>query len=345
MRRLFEVYLEALLSHRRTSGGRASPGLCEKAASEDIRLAKYGMKKEYGMPLVHKENFALRIHECDAYGHLNHVHYFHFMQQVAYTACSTNGWDRQRFQDMGMLWVIRTSNIDYRKPILFGSTITVETWVATVRQSRSIRRYLFLNEEGEVCADAMSEWILLDLDSGLPKKIGPEFIKDFYESGESSVAAGETDTKIARFELGPRAAGAHVLDCRVDWRDLDLDWRVNNAVYVDWTEACGLDILAAYGWPFTRQIERGFGIVARRYEIEYLLPAVPGDKIETVTWVSAVRRVSAERSYLITRTADNACLARAKALWAWVSLRDGSLIPLPDDFYADFKKNFSDGIG
>jgi len=296
------------------------------------------------MPHIHREKFSLRIHECDAYGHLNHVHYFHFMQQIAYSACQTIGWDRQRFLYMDMLWVIRASSIEYRKPILFGSVITVETWVATVRQSRSIRRYRFLNEQGEVCADAMSEWVLLEKDSGLPKKIGPEFIKDFYESGDMSVIANEPDTKLARFELTPRPAGAHVLAGRVDWRDLDLDWRVNNAVYVGWTEAVGIDIVDEYGWPFARQIERGFGIVARRYDIEYLLPAVPGDRIETATWVSSVRNVSAERSYLMTRVSDGAVLARAKALWVWINLADGSPIPYPDDFYQDFKKNFADGI-
>jgi len=296
------------------------------------------------MPFVHRENFALRIHECDAYGHLNHVHYFNFMQQLAYTACASIGWDRKRFSELGMLWVIRISGIEYRKPILFGSEITVETWIATVRQSRSIRHYRFVNREGETCADAMSEWVLLDKESGLPKKIGQEFISDFYESGDMSLAAGASAAKLPRFELGPRPVGVHVLAGRVDWRDLDLDWRVNNAVYVDWTEACGLDILDAYGWPFTRQAERGFGIVARRFEIEYALPAVPGDRIETATWVSAVRRASAERSYVITRAADGACLARAKALWAWVRLADGSIIPIPDDFYDDFKKNFADGI-
>jgi YbgC/YbaW family acyl-CoA thioester hydrolase len=291
------------------------------------------------MPYVHTETFDLRIHECDAYGHLNHVDYFHFMQHIAHTACKAIGWSRQRFMDLDMLWVVRTSNVEFRKPLLFGSAVTLQTWVATVRQSRSIRRYRFLNEQGEVAAEAMSEWILLDRKSGMPTRIGQDFITDFYESGDMSIVEGETGERPARFDFNSPPDCAYLYPVRAEWRDLDVDRRINNAVYVNWTENSALSILEAYGWPFERQVERGFGIVARSYDIEYLVPAALGDAIEVYTWVNSARRVSAERRYCVMRKADGVCLARAKALWAWVSLKDGSLIPLPADFYADFKKN------
>ncbi|MDR2734509.1 MAG: thioesterase family protein [Spirochaetota bacterium] len=295
------------------------------------------------MPYVYTEKFALRIHECDAYGHLNHVDYFHFMQHIAHTACKAIGWSRERFMEMNMLWVVRTSHVEFRKPLLFGSEITLQTWVATVRQSRSIRRYRFLNEQGEVCAEAMSEWILLDRKTGLPARIGKEFITDFYESGDMSIVEGESNARPLRFDFDSPPDCAHLYPARAGWRDLDVDWRINNVVYVGWIGICGLDVLEAYNWPFQRQVERGFGIVARDYDIEYLSPAALGDEIGVYTWVSNVRRVSAERRYVVMRKADGVCLARARALWAWVSLKEGKLIPLPDDFYADFKKNILTG--
>jgi acyl-CoA thioester hydrolase len=294
------------------------------------------------MPYVYTEKFNLRIHECDAYGHLNHVHYFHFMQHIAYAACNAIGWSRQRFMDLDMLWVVRTSSIEFRKPFQFGSEITLLTWVATVKQSRSIRRYRFLNDQGEVCAEAMSEWILLDRKSAMPTRIGPEFIADFFESGDTAILEGDNIAKSLRFDLGAPPEGAYPYKTNALWRDLDVDWRVNNAVYINWTEECNFDILDAHGWSFERQVERGFGMVARNYDIEYLIPAALGDIVVVSTWITNPRRVSAERRYIITRKADGAVLARAKALWVWVSLKDGKPFPIPDDLYEDFKKNIAD---
>ncbi|HPN82766.1 MAG TPA: hypothetical protein PLM00_05200, partial [Spirochaetota bacterium] len=53
---------------------------------------------------MYHEDFRIRLHECDAWGHLNHDQYFSLMQQTALAACSAAGWSRLRFQEEGMLW-------------------------------------------------------------------------------------------------------------------------------------------------------------------------------------------------------------------------------------------------
>ena len=287
---------------------------------------------------MYHEDFRIRLHECDAWGHLNHVQYFSLMQQTALAACSAAGWSRLRFQEEGMLWVVRRSEIAYKKEIPFDAVIRIETSITAGERSRCLREYRFLSPEGVVHAEASSEWVLLDRETKRPRPIPAEMLA-LLSGGLPLAAMPRT-----RHEEGDPPSGAWSVSHRVGWRDLDMDWRVNNAVYAAWTEDCGLGILDAYGWPFPRLLENSFAIVARRYGIEYIQPAVPGDEVETATWVSAVRGVSAERSYRVIRKGDGTVLARARALWAWVSLKTGRPVPIPSEFYADFLKNFAPGV-
>ncbi len=85
--------------------------------------------------------------------------------------------------------------------------------------------------------------------------------------------------------------------------------------------------------------EAGFGIFARRYRIEYRLPALLDDELEVSTWISDVKRSSAVRHYTITRAGDEALLARGHALWVWVDLVTGRPLRVPEDFAAAFADN------
>lgn len=88
-------------------------------------------------------------------------------------------------------------------------------------------------------------------------------------------------------------------------------------------------------------IAYNFGIVARRYRIEYLEPAVMGDELEISTYISDVKRVTAVRHNTIRRVSDGTLLARAHVLWAWIDLATGRPRRLPPEFMADFAPNIS----
>jgi acyl-CoA thioesterase FadM len=85
--------------------------------------------------------------------------------------------------------------------------------------------------------------------------------------------------------------------------------------------------------------EEGFGIIARRYRLEYIEPAVMGDVLAVSTWVSDVKRASAIRHNTVRRLQDNTLLARAHVLWAWLNLKNGRLTRIPPHFIKDFAPN------
>jgi acyl-CoA thioester hydrolase len=80
--------------------------------------------------------------------------------------------------------------------------------------------------------------------------------------------------------------------------------------------------LAACGWPWERLHSLGLAVHLRRCQIQYLQPALHGDSIQLTTWMSNIRRVSANRHYLLQRQSDGAMLARVQTYSVWVSLED-----------------------
>ena len=80
----------------------------------------------------------------------------------------------------------------------------------------------------------------------------------------------------------------------------------------------------------------GFGILLRRNQIQYLQPAVLGDRLEITTWLSDVRAVQATRHYQIRRASDGAILVWIHALGVCVELSSGRPIRWPKQFMEDF---------
>jgi acyl-CoA thioester hydrolase len=134
----------------------------------------------------------------------------------------------------------------------------------------------------------------------------------------------------------------HERTFRVRYYECDAYGHVNQANYLRYMQETAFDTSAAVGYEMARIMEMGFGIVARRYRIEYKQPARPAEKLELATWISDVKRATAVRHYTISRDSDGTLLVRAHVLWVWVDLVTGRPIRIPEDFLADFASNISD---
>jgi acyl-CoA thioester hydrolase len=126
---------------------------------------------------------------------------------------------------------------------------------------------------------------------------------------------------------------------RVEWRDIDTAQHVNNAVYFNYIEDCGMQVAVAHGWPLTRSEAAGFGVIARAHHIEYRVPAVLDDEIKIATWAAPDGRTTAFRYYTLKRVRDGELLAQARTRWVWVDLKTGRPIRIPDAYLADFAPN------
>jgi acyl-CoA thioester hydrolase len=288
------------------------------------------------MPLTTKHTFRVRHYECDAYGHLNHANYLRYMQEAAFESSAEAGYDVARYRAINRTWYVRESDITYLRPLAYGDSVNIKTWVSDFRRIRSHRNYdLYDAASGQLAAQAVTDWVFLDAGSLRPITVPPEIVNAYWPDGPP-----ETIPARESFPKAPDPPpGVFKMRRPVRWRDIDGAGHVNNAAYMSYFEDCAIEVAAFYGWPMTRMMEAGFGIIARRYRIEYRLPALLGDELEVSTWVSEPKRVTAVRHYTVHRVADDALLARAHVLWVWVSLETGKPIRTPADFMEDFADN------
>jgi acyl-CoA thioester hydrolase len=146
---------------------------------------------------------------------------------------------------------------------------------------------------------------------------------------------------------------------RVRNHEMDVLGHVNNAVYLNYLEQAGIEHSAALGYDAARLRAIGGLFIARRHEIDYLRPAVAGDRLIVVTWIAEQRGAQAVREYLLARLdqpdhsegglpADHflapgfalpdAPLVRARTHWVWVGADDGRPRRLPAEVRATFQR-------
>lgn len=288
------------------------------------------------MPLTHTRTFRIRNYECDAHGHLNNAIYLRFMQETAADASTAAGYSRKEYEHIARHWLIRDTQIEYLHPAFYKDILQIKTWVSDIRRASSRREYEFKRlKDGALIGRAFTDWVFMNTNTGRPATIPAELINAFYPEG-----VPDSFTHRERFPEEPTPPpGVFKILRGVDWGDIDQMRHVNNAVYMDYVTECGMQVLAAYDWPWERMIANGFAIFLRRNQIQYLQPALQDDVLEIATWVSNIRRSTATRHYEITRLRDNSTIARVNAFSVWVNMSKGKPIRIPPKFLADFRPN------
>lgn len=288
---------------------------------------------------IHETKFPVRYDECDPYGHVNHAHYARYMSVAAHGASDLVGYSDQKLKEMGAVWLVREHTIEFIQPYQFGDIVHIETWVSDFRRVRSLRQYIFW-KNGNIAARASTDWVFANRAAGQPRRVPDQMKDDFIRSNGPDDRPPVKRTPFP--DSSPGTADTLAAVVPVEWRDVDPNGHVNNAAFFSYIENGTWALCARYGWPPQRMVERGFGIVARRYRMRYLAPAVMGDNLQINTWVSNPRRATAIRHYEIRRSSDRTLLVRANAFWVWVDLQTGGPIRIPQDFWADFARNVSD---
>jgi acyl-CoA thioester hydrolase len=288
------------------------------------------------MPAIYTATFRVRHYECDAHGHLNNANYVRYMQEAAFDASASVGYSKDRYEAMGYLWLAHETEIEYLQPVVYGDTVEVKTWVGDFRRVRSRRFYEFRKSgDSDPVAQASTDWVYLEAATERPTAVPPEMIVAFVPEGLTESAPPR-----ARFpSFPPRPVGTFTMHRQVEWRDIDTAQHVNNAVYFNYIEECGLEVAEAHGWPLARSEAEGFAVIARAHHIEYRQPAFLRDELEISTWAAPEGRVSANRFYSITRPRDGGMLAQARTRWVWIDINTRRPIRIPQHYVADFAPN------
>jgi len=132
--------------------------------------------------------------------------------------------------------------------------------------------------------------------------------------------------------------GVDPLVHRARWRvrsyEIDQNGHVNNAVYLNYTEALTVEHAEASGFGRGWAEAHGGAWVVRRHEVEYLRPARMGEELDLAVRVELVRGVRGVRRTTIARAGDGVTVAEVLSEWVWLRLADGRPARVPAELVA-----------
>ena len=116
--------------------------------------------------------------------------------------------------------------------------------------------------------------------------------------------------------------------------DIDNLGHASNLVYLRWVQEAALAHSTALGFPETAYLERRQAWVVRKHEIEYLRPAVLGDRLRIETRVASMKVANSARKTEVFRGEELLC--RAETDWVYVDLARARPVRIPEDLRAAF---------
>jgi acyl-CoA thioester hydrolase len=271
----------------------------------------------------HTETFRIRHDECDAYGVLNNAVYLRLAQESAWQHSVGAGFGPDYYANTRRAWLARDTTIEYQAPVRYGETVKVTTYVPSARRTIARRAYEFQSDRP--VARAHTDWVFFDLEREAPATIPDEIVEALFSEDSQPDRLERSPFP----ELPPTPAGAVTWRGRVQWRDIDPYGHLNNAAYLSYMEAAATEAGIAYGITQDSSGEAEVGWALKRSRIEYHEPARVEDNLEIVTWLSSLRKASAERQYQIYRASDGHLLARGFSLWLTIDAVTGRPRRLP----------------
>lgn len=129
----------------------------------------------------------------------------------------------------------------------------------------------------------------------------------------------------------------HILKVRVLPEYIDVMQHTNNVVYLRWLEDVAWDHSRHLGLDEAAYRRLGYGVVARRHELDYLLPTFLGEEVWLATWIIRSDRLSLHRAYQFLRAADGQTVFRGRTHFVCVDIKEGRVRRMPPEFQAAYK--------
>lgn len=124
--------------------------------------------------------------------------------------------------------------------------------------------------------------------------------------------------------------------------DIDFLGHASNLSYLRWVQEAAIAHSTAVGLDYEAYKKLGGVFFIRRHEIDYLRPALRGDKLEVRTWVDSAVAAKTLRLTEVIRVEDKKMLAKASTTWGFVNT-SGRPVRIPQVVRMAFTKPEEEG--
>ena len=150
-------------------------------------------------------------------------------QDIAVLHANQLGFGWNVLNDERKLWIVSKVAVQVVKPVRLHDIVTVTTWPSEPNKFFADRHYKITNQQGEDMVLAVSRWCIIDFDTR--KMANPQVVSQRYYDGAYPQDKSGVDFSGKKVTLDDGFALSHTQ--KVRWTDLDLNYHVNNAKYVD----------------------------------------------------------------------------------------------------------------
>ena len=179
------------------------------------------------------EEHTLKSYQCDRYGFMRPIMLMNELQGLAGKHADILGAGREVCVANGIAWVVTHMFIDVIDMPTAKEKLVYSTWPSVSGAVKSERDFEIRDENGKLKIRAISQWVLIDLNTRRPVRI-----TDYFPEW-----TGLPDRIWERsFDKCPDfiPTKSRVMACRFD--DIDINQHINNAVYAVWaTESVGFE--------------------------------------------------------------------------------------------------------
>jgi acyl-CoA thioester hydrolase len=288
------------------------------------------------MSKISTRTFRVRFSECNAYGQVGTAYLVRYLVETAWDWGAANQLGMRESSELGLIWLILETEIEQFRPLRYNDSVDFTIWLLKWRRVRGVRVFeIRLSGTGELIAQGANHVACLDSVTMRPITLPDPLLENFLLDDPQEIP-------YRRFPKAPPVPeGSYRIQRRVEWCDLDLLDHVNHAIYIDYAEEAAMRALAATGWSPARLRERGLAVANRRVHIQYQEPALWGDELDIVTYLSGIGETGGVRYVAIKRISDGADIVKLVADWELADLETGESRPLPDPFRQDIREQIT----
>lgn len=195
------------------------------------------------------------------------------LEYLATEASAALGYSPEWYAAQGSAWLVREMHIVLGDLPAIGDELLLGTWLSAWRKVQAVREYAIWRPGSEtLVARARARWAYLDRYRGVPMRVPAEMVERFSPLGPPM--RPRQPIPRSRSTL----AGTHVMRLTARETEADINQHINNTVYADWLAEAWYRTLSERSIAFADRELR-----PREYQIEYLRPSLPGDRMRVET--------------------------------------------------------------
>jgi acyl-CoA thioester hydrolase len=131
-------------------------------------------------PGVFKTRRQVAWRDIDTAQIVNNPVYLEYIEDAGMQVIAAHGWPASRMTSAGFAIILRRHQIQYLQPARLGDELEIATWASNVKRSTATRHYTISRvSDGALLARVNTLGVWIDLATGRPIRIPPDFIREF----------------------------------------------------------------------------------------------------------------------------------------------------------------------